>query len=202
MRGLFQILGAPFRFIVGVLHAAIHAGAYRGETKDREEWLASLKANLTATHEAEKNRMLAEREAEKERMLSEFAMLMDQQVQVTREALNVLEKSSAERAALEALYDRSVEAALKSGRDKWNVAMADLLDATTVLAIKLAFDTPEAQREMLDTLRPPVAKATAAIIRHLETSGKPDYAVIRMEALRVLIPPASDLRALMTDPDR
>jgi hypothetical protein len=26
--------------------------------------------------------------------------------------------------------------------------------------------------------------------------------VIRMEALRVLIPPASDLRALMTDPDR
>ena len=78
--------------------------------------------------------------------------------------------------------------------------MADLLDATVMLAIAMMFESPEDRQEMFESVRPSVAKATEAVVRRLQANPTPDFASIQMEALRVLVPPGpGGLKALMTE---
>jgi hypothetical protein len=198
-RFLLGLVTKPVRFLFDFGYVLSHWGEiskerneYRQQIKDRDEWLASLKTNMTATHAAEK-----------ERIVTEFGALMDNQVKATQDALAALDKMASDRDKLLAAYERAIEAERASIRDNRNQAIADLLDAVTILGITLAHAEPEHQRDMLYGVRPSVRKATELVVRALETSEKPDFVAIRYQVLRVLIParPAS-LKDLMTDPDR
>src|SRR2546425_6857321 len=187
IRGVIAVLTKPLRGVVDVVYVAAHWGEisqereqYRRQIKDRKEWADAMLRQKDALHAVEK-----------ERIASALANMIAARDEVEANAVSSLERAVEQMDRYDTFlqtvqkeHERTVEAL----RTKWKETLADVLNATTLLAMMLSFEPREQRMSILGLLGPRMAGVTNAMVEGIEAGQPaPDFPAIRVQALREIV---------------
>jgi hypothetical protein len=170
------LLGSPWKTIIRYLHIASDWDTishdlemYRAEIKDRDEWIAAIKAR----HREQEETLRQQAEA--------WARVADRSIALAEGQAGKLEETRR-------LLDQT--------RQQFISLVGDYIDSTMLLTVKLHWESPEAQRRQLSLLEPTSRAVIEAVLSRLpaaDSDALPDFADLKgtiiREALRLTAPP-------------
>jgi hypothetical protein len=171
------LLGAPWKTITNYLYVASHwdtishdLDMYRGQIKDREEWIAALGAR----HREQEETLRQQAEA--------WARLADQSIALVQGQAGKMEETRR-------LLDQT--------RQQFVSLLGDYIDSTMLLTMKLHWDGPEAQHKqlsLLDSTSRAVIEAGLSRLPAADSDVSPNFPALKdtiiRAALRLTAPPS------------